>query len=242
MSLPVYAVWFPEKQTVIISGGDSGAPDFFNEWEVVDRLGPSASSERRRYWRLPKGRAVGVPVNIGSRYELFGTGDKSSTPFVLDIEVFQDTTLIFVLYATANGATQSRFIVSDGSWTDALQLYDYLQEVLDPRVRSEIHGTWYSPIFFTDKEMRVGPARTIALPRERRTIEIPPPTSAASAMSKIKLFGSTIRLVASGDSGHPVLGALPTEPPAILLVWRSMFAERFRQQDQIRSSKHFTTM
>jgi hypothetical protein len=223
MPIPVYAVWFPEKQTIIISGGDSGDADFFNEWEAVDRLGPRASGVRRRFWRLPKGRAASVPVHPGSRYELFKTSDKSSIPFTIDAGFSQDTSLIFALYSnesTADGATQCRFLVNDGNWSNVLELYDRLQNVIDPDVRSKIHGIWYSPVSYVNEEIRVGPARAIALPRERQTIEVLP-ASVSGAMSKIELIANAIGLATSG-------GGVAATPTAILLVWRSIFAERLK--------------
>jgi hypothetical protein len=222
--MPFAAIWFPERRTIIASSGASGGTDLLCELDAVERLGPRASNQRRRFWRLPTQRVAQITVADASQHELLRAGDTSTIPLVLDAAFRDESPLIFVLCSDGRSSElmEAQF-VSDARWQEPLELHDLLR-LLGPRAAMHVDGVWHSPVCFDGQQIRIGPAQAIPFISDRLTVQIEPPACTPGPTCKLALAVKLTSLT-KADSG-PERAPLHAGSKPILLVWRSVFAER----------------
>jgi hypothetical protein len=223
MPLPVYAIWFPDTRTVLISRNDAGAPDLFDECESIDRLGPRASGARRRDWELPQQGIMRATANPHSKYDIYNSGDGPGIRLTLDAEV-RDGALLLVSYANGN-SRQIRFLTNAANWSDAAELHGYARQMLRLEQQEHIEAIWCSPMSVANEEIRLGPARAVWPCGTPRRVEILPLEKSSGPFSKLELVARTDRLAAQ-SGGRLMISHLSPVSEVILLVWRSIIAGR----------------
>jgi hypothetical protein len=228
MPLPIDAIWFSDAKTIVLSINDSEGPTLFCKRETVERLGPRASSDQRRYWRMEKQRLIRlVAVEAGSTYELFAVANGMMKPLVLDPGTTGDDGLYLVSYRPedAPATLQLEFFTDKSGFVDPGTLHRRARDVLRLGPRTSVEHIWSSPLDIREGRIHLGPAQPVWPYGRARRLALN--MSWTEQRQRFEITGSTDHQAVDIDAQPALVRLSPADPEAIvLLTWRRVFAER----------------